>query len=95
MDENAHARLGVIKFDFDGEACGVQKTTPVIGRDGNEMGVLEERDECCQNTILGVLRSKGLRHTKKRADKETALRMDTRHHCNHPPSALRGCGCQD
>ena len=54
MDENAYARLGVIKFDFHGEALGVQRTTPVIGSDGNEMGVLEERDECCQSTILMV-----------------------------------------
>ena len=66
MNENADVGLGVIKFDFHGEAFGIQRTTPVISRDGNEMGILEERDECCQNTILMVLGFKGFEAEKRK-----------------------------
>jgi hypothetical protein len=54
MDENAHAGLGVIEFGFHWELFGVDRPAPVIAGDGEEMGVLEERDEGSQNTILEV-----------------------------------------
>ena len=71
MDENAYARLGVIKVDFHGEAFGVQRTTPVIGRDGAQMGVLKKGNECSQDTILGDS-GMGSGGKKERADKEAA-----------------------
>src|SRR5579864_7758102 len=76
MDEDAHAWFSVIKLDLDRETFPVHRTGPVIGRDGNQMRILKERDECSQDTILRDSRRNG-RRPKKRADKEAAL-MDTR-----------------
>ncbi len=57
VDEYANARLGVIELNFNGEALGVHGPSPVIGRDGKQVGVLEEGNECSQNTILSVARA--------------------------------------
>ena len=85
MDQDAHARFGVIQFDFYGETVGIHRTAPVIGCDGIEMGVLKKGNECSQNTIL---RDSGMESggKKERADKEAALRVDTRHRCQHARS---------
>ena len=56
MDEYANAGLGFIEFDFNGEALGIHGPSPVIGRNGNEVGVLKEGNECSQNTILSVVK---------------------------------------
>ena len=82
MDQNAHAWLGVIESNFNGEALGIHRPAPIIGRDGNEVWVLKKRNECSQNTILSAGGEK-----KKRADKETRpKKVDTRHRQNSKPS---------
>ena len=82
MNQDTHARLGIVQCDFHGEPFGIQRAPPVISRDGIEMGVLKKGNECSQNTILG---DSGMEPgvKKERADKEAALKMDTRHRCNH------------
>jgi len=82
MDQDAHVGLGLIQFRFYGEPLGIQRASPVIGCDGIEMGVLKKGNECSQYTILG---DSGMEPggKKERADKEAALKLDTRHRCEH------------
>ena len=82
MDQDAHAGFGVIEFNFYRETLRIQRTAPVVGGDGIEMGTLKKGNECSQDTILGdsAMEPGG---KKERADKEAALKVDTRHRCDH------------
>jgi hypothetical protein len=84
MDEYANARLSVIELNFNGKALGVQRPSPIIGRDGYEVGVLEEGNECSQDTILSVVKrrkEKGGQGDRPRRGHKTSLKEATGQLC--------------